>query len=59
MEGPKPVVTVRCTPELHQALKHLAHQREMSMNELICQMLTSECRKADLLSEEPGGTAKD
>lgn len=50
MEVEQSVVTLRCTPELHRALKQLAHLNQISMNVLICDLLILECKKAGLLT---------
>jgi predicted HicB family RNase H-like nuclease len=52
MEVKQPIVTLRCTPELHRALKQLAHIQQISMNVLICDVLTAECKKAGLIPSD-------
>lgn len=51
MEGKQPVITIRCTPELHLALKQLAFDNHISMNLFICELLIKECNKAGFLKE--------
>jgi hypothetical protein len=48
----QPVITIRCTPELHKALKQLAFDNQISMNLFICDLLFKECQKAGLLNHE-------